>query len=227
MCVNILVAVGTIALAIAAFMSIRKTNQIIKEETKRTMLGRAPIFQIKEYNLQLSKNTGLFTSLRVKIKNVGFGPAFQISLKCVQGIGKLEGQPIVPGIYETLVVIGNIPTHLVTGEEGEWDFKLAQKEAKIENADKDLILTISCESIFGKKTVQKFTWKSTKEIGGIISETTLPIFSGIDFGDLMENWIKEMQIYKKEFVPAIGRVFVSLSQEKNYSINGFFNLTRK
>jgi hypothetical protein len=161
---TILLAIANAALAIAAFINIRQTRKIFQQ-------SKTPLFKITESIIRKHSQHGVVTLLRVKIKNIGFGPAYNISLKCTQGNGEFECTPQVSGEGK-YTPLTNIPIHLGVGEEGEWECKIKSEGINSKNALRDLELEITGYSMYNKRTILKFIWPADKILG--IEETSLP-----------------------------------------------------
>jgi len=144
--VNLAVAAGTIALAIAAFLSIRETRKILKEEKRNHVIEKSPILDMKLRLVDGNLTDYTDNKIRIDCQNVGYGPAFNVDIKCSQGGSAVRFEPQRQCFPLTLLVGAAFAL------ECHWPFELENQEDKSE----PLLIESTAESIFKTKVEQKF-----------------------------------------------------------------------
>lgn len=91
--VNIAVAAGTIALAIVAFWIIRETRKILTEEKRNHVIEKSPILDMKLRPVDGNLTDYTDNKIRIDCQNVGYGPAFNVDIKCSQGGSPIKFEP--------------------------------------------------------------------------------------------------------------------------------------
>ena len=167
--VNGLVAVGTISLAVIAVRNIRMTRKMAIEDRDYRLLEKSPVFGIVSYTPETDANSGLLEWVTLEVENVGFGPALSVSVECSQGSSRLrlsleEGVP---------------PVHLGIKERATWIFQRDTNLTEDRDSVKELIITITCKSMFERVTQQTFVCSPDKT-SGRIEEDQQPVLRDIN-----------------------------------------------
>ena len=144
--VNIAVAVGTIALAAAAFWSILETKRILREDKRNHIIGKSPVLQMKLRTVDGRLTDYTNNKLRIDCENVGYGPAFNVHIKWYQAGVPLAFTP-QKGSFPLTLSVG----HKITLE-CHWPFEFENREDNV----KPLIIESIAESIFDTKVKQRF-----------------------------------------------------------------------
>ena len=165
--VNIAVAAGTIALAIAAFWSISETRKILQEEKRNHIIEKSPILDMKLRPVDGNLTDYTDNKIRIDCQNVGYGPAFNVDIKCSQGGSPVKFEPQRQCFPLTLLVGGAFAL------ECHWPFELENQEDKGE----PLSIESTAESIFKTKVKQRFKLPISTQ-----GEYAAVVLESIDFG---------------------------------------------
>jgi hypothetical protein len=77
---NVLVALGTFALAYFTYQSIRRTSDVISGEDRRQQQSLAPLLELEQYAVEQFKPPDPKTRYGFRISNIGFGLALNVEL---------------------------------------------------------------------------------------------------------------------------------------------------
>jgi hypothetical protein len=166
--VDSVVAIGTIGLAIAAYLSVVETRRLRREANRNQIIARSPILRIKLKTQDGDLVDYTDNKVKIGLTNIGYGPAFNIHVSSHQGSSPVKLEPSTQQ---------NLPVSLGVGDNTtlvcHWPFDLRTDE------DKDKPLSIECvaESVFKTRVTHSFRLPITTQ-GKYAQE----ILDEIDFG---------------------------------------------
>lgn len=151
MLIQISVAWGTIGLAFFAFYTIYR-------QRKEKHFLSSPIFTLTHYNLQLSHTDQSVDGIKLTVKNVGHGPAFNLSIFCAQGSSRFESRILSDGYtLEGKPDSSYTLNHLGEKEESNWSFSIIKHENQETNANMSLFIFLYAMNLYGDKIEQFFS----------------------------------------------------------------------
>lgn len=166
--VNLAVAIGTIGLAIVAYLSVVETRRMRREAKRNQIIARSPILtiRVKTHDGDFVDHTN--NKVKINLVNVGYGPAFNVDVSSYQGGSPVKLEPSTQQNLPVSLGVGDTTTLAC-----HWPFDLKSDE------DKDKPLSIECiaESVFKTRVTHRFRLPISTQ-----GQYAQEILEGIDFG---------------------------------------------